>query len=121
MRKQPAWPAVRCRLAGKGSYEVDELARVAQRRSVAEQDELGFEQRESDRVLILGDVLNNMDVITGLPGLKDPKPYFTTDPALNRRSAKRLALLEPKLVLFGHGAPLRDTRKFVDFANALPE
>jgi hydroxyacylglutathione hydrolase len=77
--------------------------------------------RESDRVLILGDVLNNMDVITGRPGLKDPKPYFTHDPAQNRRSAKRLGQLEPKLVLFGHGAPLRDTRKFVDFVNALPE
>ena len=76
--------------------------------------------RESDRVLVLGDVLNNMDVVTGLPGLRDPKPYFTNDPALNRRSAKRLAQLEPKLVMFGHGAPLRDTRKFVDFVNALP-
>jgi hydroxyacylglutathione hydrolase len=76
--------------------------------------------RESDRVLILGDVLNNMNVITGLPGLTEPKAYFTHDPALNRRSAKRLGPLEPKLVLFGHGAPLRDTRKFVDFVNGLP-
>jgi glyoxylase-like metal-dependent hydrolase (beta-lactamase superfamily II) len=76
--------------------------------------------RESDRVLILGDVLNNMDVITGLPGLRDPKPHFTSDPVENRRSARKLAQLEPKLVLFGHGAPLRDTRKFVDFVNALP-
>jgi glyoxylase-like metal-dependent hydrolase (beta-lactamase superfamily II) len=76
--------------------------------------------RESDRVLILGDVLNNMDVVTGLPGLRDPKPFFTYDPAQNRRSAKRLGELEPRLVLFGHGAPLRDTRKFVDFVNALP-
>jgi hydroxyacylglutathione hydrolase len=77
--------------------------------------------RESDRVLILGDVLNNMDVVTGVPGLKDPKPFFTNDPALNRRSAKRLGALEPKLVLFGHGAPLRDTRKFVEFVEALPD
>ena len=60
--------------------------------------------RESDRVLILGDVLNNMDVITGLPGLRDPKPFFTPDPAENRRSARKLAQLEPKLVVFGHGA-----------------
>jgi hypothetical protein len=28
--------------------------------------------------------------------------------------------LEPRLVLFGHGAPLRDTRKLVDFVDALP-
>jgi hydroxyacylglutathione hydrolase len=76
--------------------------------------------RESDRVLILGDVLNNMDVLTGIPGLREPKPYLTPDPAENRRSGKRLGALEPKLVLFGHGAPLRDTRKFVEFVDALP-
>jgi hydroxyacylglutathione hydrolase len=76
--------------------------------------------RESDGVLILGDVLNNIDVITGVPGLHDPKPYLTPDPVENRRSARRLAALEPKLALFGHGAPVRDTRKFVDFVEALP-
>ncbi|MEA2333182.1 MAG: hydroxyacylglutathione hydrolase [Thermoleophilaceae bacterium] len=76
--------------------------------------------RESDRVLILGDVLNNMDVVTGIPGLRDPKPFFTADPVENRRSARKLAQLEPSLVLFGHGAPLRDTRKFVEFVNGLP-
>jgi hydroxyacylglutathione hydrolase len=76
--------------------------------------------RESDGVLILGDVLNNIDVITGVPGLHDPKPYLTPDPVENRRSARRLAALEPKLALFGHGAPVRDTRRFVDFVEALP-
>lgn len=76
--------------------------------------------RESDRTLILGDVLNNMDVITGIPGLREPKPYLTPDPQTNRRSAKRLGELEPALVLFGHGAPLRDTRKFVEFCARLP-
>ena len=76
--------------------------------------------RESDGVLILGDVLNNMDVLTGLPGLRLPKPFLTPDPDRNRISAKRLGPLEPKLVLFGHGAPLRDTRKFVDFVDGLP-
>jgi hydroxyacylglutathione hydrolase len=76
--------------------------------------------RESDRVLILGDVIFNMDVITGMPGLREPKSYLTPDPAENRRSAKRLGALEPRLVLFGHGAPLRDTRKFVEFIERLP-
>ena len=76
--------------------------------------------RESDRVLILGDVLTNIDVLTGIPGLHEPKPYLTVDPEENRRSAKRLATLEPRLVLFGHGGPLRDTRKFVDFLANLP-
>ena len=77
--------------------------------------------RASDGVLILGDVLNNMDVLTAIPGLTEPKPYLTPDPAENRRSAKKLGPLEPKLVLFGHGAPLRDTKKFVDFVDNLPD
>jgi hydroxyacylglutathione hydrolase len=77
--------------------------------------------RASDAVLILGDVLNNMDVLTAIPGLTEPKPYLTPDPAENRRSAKKLGPLEPKLVLFGHGAPLRDTKKFVDFVDNLPD
>jgi len=77
--------------------------------------------RAADGVLILGDVLNNMDVLTAIPGLTEPKPYLTPDPAENRRSAKKLGPLEPKLVLFGHGAPLRDTKKFVDFVDNLPD
>ncbi len=77
--------------------------------------------RESDRVLILGDVLTDMDQLTGFPGLHEPKPYLTPDPAENRRSARKLAALEPKLVLFGHGRALRETRKFVDFVDALPQ
>lgn len=77
--------------------------------------------RESDRVLILGDVLNNIDIVTGIPGLREPKTFVTTDPERNRESIKRLGPLEPSLVLFGHGAPLRDTRKFVDFCDRVPE
>jgi glyoxylase-like metal-dependent hydrolase (beta-lactamase superfamily II) len=76
--------------------------------------------RESDRVLILGDVLNNIDTMTMMRGLRQPKDFFTPDPATNRRSIRRLGELEPKLVLFGHGPPLSDTRKFVDFCNAVP-
>jgi hydroxyacylglutathione hydrolase len=76
--------------------------------------------RDSDRVLILGDVVNNMDVLTGVPGLREPKRFLTPDPELNRRSAKRLGPLAPSLVCFGHGPPLRDTRKFVEFVDGLP-
>lgn len=75
--------------------------------------------RESDGLLVLGDVLANMDQLTLLPGLQEPKPYFSPDPAENRRSARKLALLKPNLVLFGHGAPVRDTRKFVEFIEKL--
>jgi glyoxylase-like metal-dependent hydrolase (beta-lactamase superfamily II) len=75
--------------------------------------------RESDGILVLGDVLNNMDVVTGIPGLRLPKSFLTPDPERNRESAKRLGPLEPSLVLFGHGAPLRDTKKFVEFCASL--
>ena len=76
--------------------------------------------RESDRVLILGDVLNNMNISTGIPGLHEPKAYLTPDPARNRESIRKLGRLEPSVVAFGHGAPLRDTRKFVDYCAAVP-
>jgi hydroxyacylglutathione hydrolase len=76
--------------------------------------------RESDRTLIAGDVLNNMNVLTGIRGLHEPPVAFTTDPAMNRESARRLAALEPALVCFGHGPPLRDARRFTDFVAGLP-
>lgn len=76
--------------------------------------------RESDRTLILGDVLFNQHPLLGIPGLRTPPEFFTPDPAQNRESARKLAALEPALVLFGHGPPLRDTRKFVSFVEALP-
>jgi hydroxyacylglutathione hydrolase len=75
--------------------------------------------RESDRVLVAGDVLSTADSLTLLPGLCEPRPFFSPDPAENRRSAKKLAPLEPRLVLCGHGPPFRDTRKFVEFVEAL--
>jgi glyoxylase-like metal-dependent hydrolase (beta-lactamase superfamily II) len=75
--------------------------------------------READRVLVLGDVLTHMDTLTGLPGLREPYPFFTPDPARNRESARRLAALEPSLVCFGHGPPLRDPRKLSEFVGRL--
>jgi hydroxyacylglutathione hydrolase len=77
--------------------------------------------RASDGVLVAGDVFNSADPFTGIRGLREPRTFFTPDPAANRRSAKRLGRLEPKLVLLGHGPPYRNTRKFVDFCAALPD
>ncbi len=76
--------------------------------------------RESDRTLVLGDVLNNMDVVTGVRGLREPKWFFTPDPAGNRESIHTLAALEPALVCFGHGPPLRDPGALSEFAAGLP-
>ena len=77
--------------------------------------------RESDRVLIVGDVLGNIHFITGMPGLHLPPDLFTPNPARNRESAGRLAALEPALACFGHGAPLRDPRKLSEFVAKLPQ
>lgn len=76
--------------------------------------------RESDRVLIVGDTLANMNTITGVPGLNLPPDLFTPDPARNRASARRIAALRPALACFGHGAPMRDPDRIADFVAALP-
>ncbi len=75
--------------------------------------------RERDRVLVMGDVLANMKIWTGLPGLREPPRIFSVDPALNRQSASRLAELQPRLTCFGHGPPLRDLRRLIEFFNRL--
>lgn len=75
--------------------------------------------RESDRVLVAGDVLNSANPLTGLPGLRLPYDFFTPDPEINRSSAKRLGELEPELVLLGHGPPVRDRRRFSEFCAGL--
>ena len=75
--------------------------------------------RESDRTLVLGDVLFNMNVLTTVPGLHEPPRILTRDPRRNRDSARRLAALEPELALFGHGPPLRDPAALQAFTDAL--
>ncbi len=64
--------------------------------------------RASDRVLILGDVFNNMNLLTTAAGLHLPPALFTVDPAQNRASARKAAALRPDVVGFGHGPVLRD-------------
>ena len=76
--------------------------------------------RESDRVLVAGDVVNTMHPFTMKRGLREPLDVFTPDPAENRRSIKRIAELEPALLLVGHGPPVRDPQKLHDLAARLP-
>jgi hydroxyacylglutathione hydrolase len=64
--------------------------------------------RDSDRVAICGDVINNVDLLTGRARVGEPPDLFTLDPAENRRSIRKLAELEPTLVCPGHGPPLHD-------------
>ena len=75
--------------------------------------------RESDRTLICGDVFTTMDVITAIPGIYEPKKFFTPDPARNRESMRRLAELEPAVMCVGHGRPLRNPTKLKSFCAKL--
>jgi hydroxyacylglutathione hydrolase len=77
--------------------------------------------RESDRLVIAGDVLANMNMFSLKVKLREPPPFFSVDPQQNRRSARKLVDLQPRLVLFGHGPPLTDIdrlRSFVDWLEA---
>jgi hydroxyacylglutathione hydrolase len=74
--------------------------------------------RESDRTVVVGDVLFNMSLLTTAPGLREPPRILTRDPERNRDSARRLAALEPELALFGHGPPLRDPAALKAFVDA---
>jgi glyoxylase-like metal-dependent hydrolase (beta-lactamase superfamily II) len=64
--------------------------------------------RDADRVAVAGDVLANVNFLTGKPGLVEPPRFFSADPRRNRLSMRTLWELRPSLVCFGHGPPLRD-------------
>lgn len=76
--------------------------------------------RESDRTLICGDVMWGTNPFRPGGGIMEPFPLVSPDHKLNRDSARRLAALEPELVCFGHGAPLRDPAKFAAAVAKLP-
>ena len=76
--------------------------------------------RESDRVAIAGDVINTMNVFTGLPSVREPPKAFTLDPVQNRGSIRKLLELRPSLVCVGHGAPLRDISKLERLVEKMP-
>jgi hydroxyacylglutathione hydrolase len=79
--------------------------------------------RERDRVLICGDVVNSMSLVTTRPGLQEPPAIFTPDPVRNRQSIRMIADLEPRLVLVGHGPPLKRNAAATlrNFAGRLPD
>ncbi len=65
--------------------------------------------RDSDRVAICGDVVNNVDFLTGRVRVGEPPQIFSLDPELNRRSIRTLLELDPALTCPGHGPPFRGT------------
>ncbi len=76
--------------------------------------------RDSDRVAICGDVIRHMSYATGRPLLAEPPAIFTYDPAENRRSIRKLAELNPTLILPGHGPAVTDIAAFERFVAGLP-
>jgi len=76
--------------------------------------------RDSDRVAICGDVIRNMSFLTGRTVLLEPPGMFTYDPAENRRSIRKLADLNPSMILPGHGPAVTNMGKFERFVGSLP-
>lgn len=77
--------------------------------------------READRTLICGDVFFNLNIVTFAYGLRQPPDLFTYDVGQNRASERRLAELDPAVVCFGHGPPLRDPAAIRAFVARLPK
>lgn len=75
--------------------------------------------RDADRVAVAGDLLANVRILGGWPGLREPPTFLSADPEENRRSVRILADLRPSLVCFGHGSPLRDLRRLEAFVARL--
>jgi glyoxylase-like metal-dependent hydrolase (beta-lactamase superfamily II) len=75
--------------------------------------------REEDGVLIAGDVLLNMNLLTTSVGLRLPPHLFTTDMEQNIDSVKKLADLKPKVICFGHGPVLFNNGAFEKFVEKL--
>lgn len=76
--------------------------------------------RESDRTLICGDVMWGFNPFLLRGPIREPPSILSPDVARNRHSARRIAALEPALVCFGHGPPLRDPTKLAAAVAKLP-
>ena len=76
--------------------------------------------RDSDRVAICGDVIRNITYVSLRTKLAEPPEDLTPDPAENRRSIRKLAELNPSLILPGHGPAVTDIGTFERFVAALP-
>ncbi len=77
--------------------------------------------REKDGVLIVGDVLTNMNLLTTKVGLHEPPNLFTADKETNRKSILKLASLKPKILCFGHGPVLFNNGELEKFSKWIPK
>ncbi len=77
--------------------------------------------RESDRVLLCGDVMWGWNAFLTRGPIREPFGLLSPDVRLNRASAHRIVELEPALVCFGHGPPLREPAKLAAAVAKLPD
>lgn len=75
--------------------------------------------REKDGLLIVGDVMTNMNLLTTKVGLHEPPNLFTTNQETNKQSIQKLASLKPKILCFGHGPVLLNNGEFEMFAKSI--
>ncbi len=75
--------------------------------------------REKDGVLIVGDVLTNMNLLTTFVGLHQPPGLFTSDKEENVKSILKLAALQPAFLCFGHGPVLKNKGELNVFVNKI--
>jgi hydroxyacylglutathione hydrolase len=76
--------------------------------------------READRVAICGDVIRNLSYATMRKTILEPPDAFNVDSEQNRASIRKLADLEPSLILPGHGDAVTDMTAFRRFVERLP-
>lgn len=75
--------------------------------------------REKDGVLIVGDTLVNMNLLTTSVGLHEPPGLFTLNKQENIRSIFKLAALKPAILCFGHGPALINKGELEKFVGKL--
>jgi glyoxylase-like metal-dependent hydrolase (beta-lactamase superfamily II) len=79
--------------------------------------------RESDRAVVCADTMRTVNLFTGIPQVGEMPALFTCDRPESRRSIRKLAALEARLVCPGHGRALRGdaaVEKVRDLAAGLP-
>jgi glyoxylase-like metal-dependent hydrolase (beta-lactamase superfamily II) len=75
--------------------------------------------REKDGLIIVGDALVNMNLLTTFVGLHEPPSLFTSDREANIKSIRKLAALHPKILCFGHGPVLYNSGQLEEFSKKL--
>lgn len=75
--------------------------------------------READRTLLAIDAMFNMNPFTRRRALQLPPRLLSVDNDAVKATIRRLAELEPAVVYFGHGPPLRDPATLKAFAASL--